>query len=65
MERIKETPMVFGYIAALRSSLLMWLVTFPIALVGEYAWLTPAILSCIAYLFISIEQAVPPYSIRS
>mmetsp|Transcript_2073 Transcript_2073/g.5249 ORF Transcript_2073/g.5249 Transcript_2073/m.5249 type:complete len:131 (+) Transcript_2073:1087-1479(+) len=56
MERIKETPMVFGYIAALRSSLLMWLVTFPIALVGEYAWLTPAILSCIAYLFISIEQ---------
>lgn len=38
MERIKETPMVFGYVATLRFFLILWLVTLPIALIGEYNW---------------------------
>ena len=39
-ERIKETPMVFGYVATLRSFLMLWLVTLPLALIGEYGWPT-------------------------
>ena len=55
-ERIKLTPMTFGYVAALRSFLMLWLVTLPLALVGEYGWLAAPILGTIALLFISIEQ---------
>mmetsp|Transcript_73336 Transcript_73336/g.220284 ORF Transcript_73336/g.220284 Transcript_73336/m.220284 type:complete len:425 (+) Transcript_73336:43-1317(+) len=56
MERIKMTPMVFGYVATLRFFLILWLVTLPIALVGEYNWVAPPALSMIAYLFINVEQ---------
>ena len=56
MERIKTTPMVFGYVATLRFFLILWLVTLPISLIGAYGWLSPLILSGIAYLFLNIEQ---------
>ena len=55
-ERIKTTPMTFGYIAVLRSFLVLWLVTLPLSLVGEYGWLTAPILSLITYIFLTVEQ---------
>jgi putative membrane protein len=55
-ERIKMTPMTYGYVAALRSFLVLWLGTLPLVLVGEYGWLAPPALSVISFLFLSIEQ---------
>ena len=45
MERIKLTPMTYGYIATLRSFLVLWLGTLPLSLIGEYGWLAPPALS--------------------
>ena len=56
MERIKTTPMTYGYVATLRFFLILWLVTLPIALIGSYHWVAPPILAFIAYLFFNIEQ---------
>lgn len=55
-ERIKLTPMTYGYIATLRSFLVLWLGTLPLTLVGEYGWLAPPALSLIAFLFLTVEQ---------
>merc|ERR1719331_2580597 len=48
--------MTYGYIATLRSFLVLWLGTLPLALVGEYGWLVPPALSLIAFLFLTVEQ---------
>ncbi len=55
-ERIKNTPMTFGYVATLRSFLILWMVTLPICTVGAYGWLAPPALSFLAYVFFNIEQ---------
>ena len=55
-ERIKQTPMTYGYVATLRSFLVLWLATLPLTLVGEYGWLAPPALSLIAFLFLTVEQ---------
>lgn len=57
-ERIKQTPMTYGYVATLRTFLIIWLGTLPIPLVGEYGWLAVPGVSVIAYLFFAIEQSV-------
>ena len=62
MERIKSTPMVFGYVATLRFFLILWLCTLPLALIGAYGWLAPAVLSLISFLFFNVEQ-VRPYHV--
>jgi len=54
--KVKSTPMVFSYIATLRSFLLLWLATFPMALIGEFGWMAPPALSLIAFLFLNVEQ---------
>ena len=54
--KIKSTPMTFGYVATLRSFLLLWLVTLPMALIGEFGWLGVPALSLIAFLFLNVEQ---------
>ena len=55
-ERIRSTPMTFGYVASLRSVLMLWLLTFPLSLVGSYGWIAPAALLVITYIFLTIEQ---------
>jgi len=55
-DRIKSTPMVFGYVATLRTFLIMWLSTLPMALIGEYGWLATPVVSLLAFLFLNIEQ---------
>ena len=60
MERIKTTPMTFGYVATLRFFLIFWLCTLPITLVGMYHWVAPPVLSMIAFLFFNVEQVGAP-----
>ena len=49
--------MVFGYVATLRSSPMLWLITLPLALIGEYGWIaTPAMALIITFLFLNVEQ---------
>ena len=55
-DRIKSTPMVYGYVAVLRSFLMLWLLTLPTALIDEYGWVAVPTLSLIAFLFLTIEQ---------
>ena len=64
MERIKSTPMVFGYVATLRFFLILWLGTLPLALIGAYGWLAPAVLSFISFLFFNVEQVPEPQQLR-
>ena len=54
--KIKRTPMVFSYIATLRSFLILWLSTMSIPLIGEFGWLAVPVSSLIAFLFLNIEQ---------
>jgi putative membrane protein len=54
--RIKTTPMTLGYVTALRSGLMLWLATFPMALIGKFGWMATPALAFIAYLFITLEQ---------
>ena len=55
-EKIKLTPMTFGYIATLRSFLILWLCTLPLSLIGEYGWIAVPALSLITFLFLTVEQ---------
>ena len=55
-DRIKGTPMTYGYVAALRSFLFLWLFTLPLVMIGEYGWLAPPALSVIAFIFLTVEQ---------
>jgi len=55
-DKIKSTPMVYGYVATLRTFLIMWLSTLPMALIGEYGWLATPVVSLLAFLFLNIEQ---------
>ena len=55
-ERIKCTPMTYGYIATLRSFLALWLATLPTSLIGEYGWVSVPALSVIGFLFLTVEQ---------
>ena len=48
--------MTYGYVATLRSFLVLWLATLPLTLIGEYGWLAPPALSLIAFLFLTVEQ---------
>ena len=48
--------MTFGYVAVLRSFLVLWLCTMPVALIGEYGWLSVPIIGVIAFLFLNVEQ---------
>jgi len=54
--RIKNTPMPLAYITALRTSLVIWLVTLPLSIVGEYGWISTAAVSLLAFLFLYMEK---------
>lgn len=55
-ERIKATPMTFGYVSALRSFLVLWLATLPFVLIGEYGMVATPAIAFIAFLFLAMEQ---------
>ena len=54
--KIKETPTTYGYVAALRSILIIWLGTMPMALMSNFGWFTVPASGLIAYLYLALEQ---------
>jgi hypothetical protein len=46
----------FGYVSALRSFLVLWLITLPFVLVGEYGLVAAPAIAFIAFLFLVLEQ---------
>ena len=55
-ERIKTSPMPLGYVAALRAFLVLWLGTLPLTMVGAYGHAATPAVSCIAFLFLNLEN---------
>ena len=53
-ERIKSTPMPFGYVAALRGFLLLFLVTIPFTMIGSYHGFAIFGEALIAYIFLDL-----------
>ena len=56
MTTIKTTPMTKGYVTTLRSFLILWLATLPLAMLPKYGWEATPVMLFIAYLFLSIEK---------
>jgi len=54
--KIRSTPMVFGYVATLRSCLILWLVTLAVPLAGEFGRIAVPVLSGLAFLYLTVEQ---------
>ena len=48
--------MVYGYVATLRSCLILWLTTFCVPLAGEFGRWSIPVVSGLAYLFLIVEQ---------
>jgi len=44
------------YVATLRSFLMLWLITLPLALIGEYGWIATPAMALITFLFLNVEQ---------
>lgn len=55
-KKIKSTPMTFGYVATLRSFLMLWLATIAVPLIGEFQWMAIPVSSLIGFLFLNVEQ---------
>ena len=55
-ERLVNTNTPYGYVSALRSFMIVWLVTLPFTLIGTYVWSAVAAVSLVAFFFISIEN---------
>jgi len=55
-ERVKNTPTPFGYVAALRSFLLMWLFTMPLTLIGPYGFVAVPAMGLVGFLFLNLES---------
>ena len=53
---IKTTPMTKGYVTTLRSFLVLWLATLPIAIIGKFDWLATPVLAFISFLFLNVEK---------
>jgi len=53
---IKTTPMTKGYVTTLRSFLVLWLATLPIAIIGKFDWLATPVIAFIAFLFLNVEK---------
>lgn len=54
-ERVKNTPTPFGYVAALRLFVLLWLFTMPFTLIGTYSWLATPAMTLVGFLFLNLE----------
>ena len=58
--KIKETPMTLGYVTTLRSILVLWLITLPVALIGEFHWLATPVTAFIGFLFLTFLSLLSP-----
>ena len=64
-ERIKSTPMPFGYVAALRGFLLMFLFTLPFTMVGTFHTWAIGGQALIAFIFLDlVSQRAQPRLFR-
>lgn len=55
-ERIRNTPTPFGYVAALRGFMLLWLFTMPFTLIGTYGIIAVPAMALVGFLFINLEM---------
>ena len=56
MRLIKTTPMTKGYVTTLRTFLVLWLATLPMAVIGKFGWLATPVIAFIAFLFLNVEK---------
>ena len=55
-ERIHNTPIPFAYMVHVRRALILYCLSLPVALVGEFNWITVPITFLVCYVFIGIEE---------
>jgi putative membrane protein len=55
-ERIQKTPLPFAYVVQLRRALVLYCLTLPFALVGEFGWTTIIYTLIVAYILFGIEE---------
>ena len=55
-ERVKNTPMPFGYVSSLRMFLMMWLFSMPFTLIGAYGALAIPAMGLVGFLFLNLEM---------
>ena len=56
-ERIQKTPMPFGYLAQQRIFMLLWLLSYPLAIAGDYKWWTVVVCAFVSFIML---EARPP-----
>ena len=52
--------MTLGYVTTLRSILVLWLITLPVALIGEFHWLATPVTAFIGFLFLTFLSLLSP-----
>jgi putative membrane protein len=55
-ERIRTTPLPFAYVVHLRRALVLYCLTLPFALVGQFGWQTVLYTLLFTYVFCGIEE---------
>jgi putative membrane protein len=55
-ERIHKTPLPFAYMVHLRRAIILYLYTFPLAIVREWDWLTVVATLVVSFVFFGIEE---------
>jgi putative membrane protein len=55
-ERIHKTPIPFAYMVHVRRALILYCLSLPLAIAGEFGWLTVLITFLVCYVFIGIEE---------
>ena len=55
-ERIHKTPIPFAYMVHVRRALIMYCLSLPAAIAGEFGWVTVPITFLVCYVFIGIEE---------
>jgi putative membrane protein len=55
-ERIHKTPIPFAYMVHVRRALILYCISLPLAIAGEFGWLTVPITFLVCYVFIGIEE---------
>ena len=55
-ERVRDTPMPFGYVSSLRGFLLLWLFTMPFTIIGPYGLAAIPGVLLVGFLFLNLER---------
>mmetsp|Transcript_35394 Transcript_35394/g.111100 ORF Transcript_35394/g.111100 Transcript_35394/m.111100 type:complete len:466 (-) Transcript_35394:41-1438(-) len=54
-ERIQKTPMPFGYLAQQRIFMLLWLLSYPLAIAGDYKWWTVVVCAFVSFIMLKVD----------